>query len=117
MRFEWDAAKSKRNAEKRGVTFDEATTVFGDPLALTFDDVEHSGDEERYLTFGLSVAIRALVVAHTARGDTIRIISARPMTPRERSELPPNHWTPSLGAMMHLEVSDGEASIFSRVQA
>ena len=84
MRFEWDAAKSKRSAQKHGVTFDEATTVFGDPLALTFDDVEHSGDEERYLTFGVAATNRALVVAHTARGDTIRIISARSMTPRER---------------------------------
>ena len=86
MRFEWDAAKSKRNEAKHGVTFDEATTVFGDPLALTFDDVEHSVDEERFLTFGISAASRALVVAHTARGDTIRIISARPMTARERRD-------------------------------
>ena len=84
MRFEWDAAKAKGNEEKHGVTFDEATTVFGDPLALTFDDVEHSEGEPRYLTFGLSSGNRALVVAHTSRGDNIRIISARVMTPRER---------------------------------
>jgi uncharacterized DUF497 family protein len=84
MRFEWDAAKAKGNKEKHGVSFDEATTVFGDPLALTFDDVEHSEGEPRYLTFGLSSRTRALVVAHTARGDNIRIISVRAMTPRER---------------------------------
>ena len=86
MQFEWDAAKSQGNARKHGVTFDEAATVFGDPLALTFDDVEHSEGEPRYLTFGVSSGNRALVVAHTARGDKIRIISARAMTPRERRD-------------------------------
>jgi uncharacterized protein len=86
MHFEWDAAKAKGNEQKHGVTFDEATTVFGDPLALTFDDVEHSADERRYLTFGVSNDNRGLVVAHTSRGDTIRIISARTMTPRERRD-------------------------------
>jgi hypothetical protein len=84
MHFEWDAAKATGNEEKHGVTFDEAATVFGDPLALTFDDAEHSEGERRYLTFGISSNNRALVVAHTARGDNIRIISARVMTPRER---------------------------------
>lgn len=86
MYFEWDARKAKRNEEKHGVTFDEATTVFGDPLALTFNDYEHSVTEWRFLTFGLSVEGRALVVAHTARDAMIRIISARPMTPRERRD-------------------------------
>ena len=84
MRFEWDAATAKGNEEKHGVTFDESTTVFGDPLALTFADAEHSESEPRHLTFGLSSRNRALVVAHTSRGDNIRIISARVMTPRER---------------------------------
>jgi uncharacterized protein len=86
MRFEWDGQKSALNQRKHGVAFDEAATVFGDPLGLTFDDSEHSFDERRYLTFGFSTEQRALVVAHTSRGDTIRIISARPMTPRERRE-------------------------------
>lgn len=86
MYFQWDAAKSKRNEDMHGITFDEATTVFGDPLALTFDDIEHSTNEQRYLTFGISTEGRPLVVAHTARGDNIRIISARPMTPRERRD-------------------------------
>ena len=86
MDFEWDARKSRFNQDKHGVSFDEAATVFGDPLALTFGDAEHSGEELRYLTFGLSQAGRVLVVAHTSRGDTIRIISVRPMTPRERRD-------------------------------
>lgn len=84
MDFEWDATKSRFNEDKHGVSFDEAASVFGDPLALTFDDLEHSTQERRYLTFGLSAAGRALLVVHTSRGATIRIISARPMTPRER---------------------------------
>jgi uncharacterized protein len=84
MEFEWDAAKSRFNADKHGVSFEEASSVFGDPLALTFDDPAHSEAERRYLTFGVSGAGRSLLVAHTSRGDTIRIISSRPMTPRER---------------------------------
>jgi len=84
MEFEWDAAKSRINADKHGVTFEDASSVFGDPFALTFDDLTHSTAERRYLTFGVSVAGRSLVVVHTSRGDTIRIISSRPMTLRER---------------------------------
>ena len=83
MNFEWDAQKAEGNQAKHGVDFDEATTVFGDPLALTFDDLDHSDEENRFLTFGISSRNRPLVVAHTFRGDTIRIISARRMTPRE----------------------------------
>ncbi len=86
MKFEWSAHKARSNVAKHGVTFEEAREVFGDPLALTFDDVEHSTREPRHLTFGLSAANRPLVVAHTDRGDTIRIISARQMTPRERRD-------------------------------
>ena len=86
MDFEWSADKARSNVSKHGVPFEEAKEVFGDPLALTFDDIEHSADEPRYLTFGLSAANRPLVVAHTERGDTIRIISARHMTPRERRD-------------------------------
>jgi len=84
MEFEWDAWKSRLNEDKHGTSFDEAATVFGDPLALTFDDIVHSREERRYLTFGFSAPGRPLVVVHTSRGDTIRIISARPMTPHER---------------------------------
>lgn len=85
MEFEWSADKARSSLSKHGVTFEEAKEVFGDPLALSFDGVE-STRERRYLTFGLSAANRPLVVAHTERGDTIRIISARQMTPPERRD-------------------------------
>ena len=84
MEPEWDVAKSRVNERKHGVSFGEAASVFGDPLALTFEDIFHSFHERRYLTFGLSAVSRPLVVVHTSRGDTIRIISARLMTPHER---------------------------------
>jgi uncharacterized protein len=86
VQFEWDSRKAAANAAKHGVSFDEATTVFNDPLALTFDDPAHSQGEYRYLTFGVSAAQIALVVCHTDRDDTIRIISARRMTPKERRD-------------------------------
>jgi hypothetical protein len=84
--FEWDGRKASANQKKHGVRFEEAATVFGDPLTLTFRDPDHSGEEERYLTFGTSARNRLLVVAHTSRGDNIRLISARHMTPRERRD-------------------------------
>jgi len=86
MQFEWDAEKSRRNQDKHGVSFTEAATVLADPLAVTYADPAHSSLEDRYLTFGLSVTGTAVVVVHTSRGDTIRIISARRMTSRERRE-------------------------------
>jgi hypothetical protein len=85
MQFEWDARKDAANQRKHGIGFREAATVFGDPLATTFPDPEHSTSEQRYLTIGSPVQGRLLVVAHTERGNTIRIISARPVTPRERN--------------------------------
>ncbi|QDV91359.1 hypothetical protein RAS2_24550 [Phycisphaerae bacterium RAS2] len=85
MELEWDEDKAVRNVSKHGVEFAEAATVFGDALALTFLDPDHSEREERYLTFGHSIAGRLLVVAHTDRGDRIRIISARMATRRERA--------------------------------
>jgi hypothetical protein len=84
MEFEWDPRKDAANQRKHKVGFREATTVFGDPLATTFLDPEHSISERRYLTIGSSLTGRLLVVAHTERGGAIRIISARPATPRER---------------------------------
>ncbi|HBH01133.1 MAG TPA: hypothetical protein DDZ42_04290 [Candidatus Rokubacteria bacterium] len=84
MRFEWDPEKAAENLAKHGVSFEEAATVFRDALSATGSDPDHSVDEERFITFGLSTAGRLLVVAHTDRDDTIRIISARPVTPRER---------------------------------
>jgi uncharacterized protein len=70
---------------KHGVSFDEAATVFGDPLALTYFDPDHSDDEDRFLTFGISSTGDLLVVSHTDRDDKTRIISARQATRRERN--------------------------------
>lgn len=84
MEFEWDEWKAATNLKKHGVSFHEAGTVFGDPMAITFHDPGHSGTEQRFLTFGLSQADRRLVEAHTDRSRKIRIISARLMTEHER---------------------------------
>jgi len=83
-RFEWDAGKAISNLRKHNVSFREAATVFGDPLALTFSDPDHSGLEQRYLTFGVSEVQRYLVVAHTDRDNAVRVISARLMTRGEK---------------------------------
>jgi uncharacterized DUF497 family protein len=83
--FEWDHAKDVANQAKHGVAFKEASTVFGDPLAWFQPDEQHSQDEERFLLLGRSSANRLLAVLFTDRGaDMIRVISARPATPRER---------------------------------
>ena len=84
MHFEWDRAKAERNVKTRRVSFDEAVTVFYDPLTATFDDPDHSVGERRLITVGNSSRGRLLVVIHVARGDSIRIISARLTTARER---------------------------------
>lgn len=82
--FEWDNKKARQNLKKHGVSFEEAATVFGDPLSLTIDNQLHSEEEERFVTIGESNQRRLLVVVYTERGDNIRIISARVATPRER---------------------------------
>ena len=84
LTFEWDRRKADLNRKKHGVSFDEAATVFGDSLSLTIEDPLHSAGEERFVTIGDSTQGRLLVVIHTDRGDTVRIISARLATPRER---------------------------------
>ena len=84
MRFEWDREKAVWNRRKHGVSFDEAVTVFYDPLAATFDDPDHSGGERRLITVGYSAQGRLLVVCHTERRGAVRIISARRATARER---------------------------------
>jgi len=84
MDFEWDSKKAAANEHKHNVTFQEAASIFGDHLAITFADPDHSGNEQRYLTFGLSKDKRLLVVSHTDRGDKTRIISARLMDRKER---------------------------------
>ena len=85
MRFEWDPAKAAENLAKHSVSFQEAATVFHDPLSATGSDPDHSVGEERFVTFDISTTGRLLAVAHTDRDDTIRIISARPVTPGERT--------------------------------
>jgi uncharacterized DUF497 family protein len=82
--FEWDAKKATSNIKKHGVTFDEATTVFGDPLSLLMVDPGHSDDEQRYIVMGVSVRSRLLVVSFAERTPRTRIISARPATSKER---------------------------------
>jgi len=82
--FTWDVQKNSANLKKHGVEFREAATVFYDPLSTTFPDEDHSERERRFLTIGVSVRGSVLVIAHTEEGDTIRIISARMATPRER---------------------------------
>lgn len=84
MEFEWDPEKAARNLSKHGVEFSEAASVFGDPMAVTFHDPDHSDDEDRYLTFGFSNLGRILVVSHTDREERTRIISARIASRRER---------------------------------
>ncbi len=84
MEFEWDPDKSDINLSKHGVSFSEASTVFGDPLSLTNYDPDHSDDEDRYITMGESSNGQLLIVSHTDRDDLIRIISARRATRRER---------------------------------
>ena len=84
MRFEWDPAKARKNFQKRGITFEEASSVWYDPLAVTGADPDHSEAEERMVTFGVSTDGGLLVVAHTERGDALRIISARRATSHER---------------------------------
>ena len=84
VEFEWDVEKAARNLAKHAVAFHEAATVFGDPLALTYFDPDHSESEDRFLTFGNSSQRRLLVVSHTDRGNSTRIMSARRATRRER---------------------------------
>lgn len=90
MNFEWDPAKARTNRRKHRVAFEEAATIFGDSLALTFPDPDHSEEEQRFITIGTSSAKRVLIVAHTDRGDAIRIISARKATQRERKQYEEN---------------------------
>jgi uncharacterized DUF497 family protein len=84
MDFAWDPEKARRNHTKHKVTFEEAVTVFYDPFAATFDDPHHSIGERRLITIGSSSTGRLLVVSHTEKGKTLRIISARSATAQER---------------------------------
>jgi len=84
--FEWDAQKAEENLKKHGVAFEEALTVFADPLANIFDDPDHSRDERRELIIGHSAAQHLLIVSFTDRGRRTRIIGAREATARERKD-------------------------------
>ena len=84
MQSESNPIKARQNLRKHGVSFDQAVTAFYDPLSATFDDPDHSIDEQRCITVGLSSKGRLLVVAHVERGENTRIISARPATAHER---------------------------------
>jgi uncharacterized DUF497 family protein len=83
LKFSWDLEKAAGNRKKHDVSFEEATTVFGDPLSLTIPDPDHSDEETRFLIVGESIRQRLLVVSHTDEDDNIRIISARIATRRE----------------------------------
>ena len=90
MKTEWDRRKAARNERKHGVSFEEAATVFSNPLALIFDDDWHSELEEREIIIGHSTSGLLLIVSFTARGDAIRIISARLATAKEQREYEEN---------------------------
>ena len=86
LEFEWDQGKATANVHKHGVSFEEAITIFSDPNAITIADAEHSDAEDRFVDIGLSANGRVLVVVHTERGRSVRIISCRKATPAERSQ-------------------------------
>jgi uncharacterized DUF497 family protein len=84
MQFDWDEQKARSNLRKHRISFDEAKTVFDDPLYVDFYDPDHSLDEHRYIIIGESERGRLLIVAYTAHADGIRIINARRVTETER---------------------------------
>jgi len=86
LAFEWDERKARLNRRKHDVTFEEASTVFADPLSVTIYDPVHSEGGDRYIALGESQRRRLLVVVFTERGDRIRIISGRVATRRERTD-------------------------------
>jgi len=91
MKFQWDANKAKINLRKHGIRFEEAVTVFKDPLALIFDDEEHSQDEHREIIIGISATSKLLLVCFVERKeDVIRIITARPATTQEKKDYEEN---------------------------
>lgn len=86
MEFEWDENKAAANLSKHEVSFNEAKTVFEDPLFVIFYDPIHSSEEQRYIIIGQSDRKRVLIVAFTERGNVIRLISARKATRKERED-------------------------------
>ena len=84
IKFDWDPNKARRNLRKHRIDFDEASTIFADTLSITIPDPDHSDDQERWVTVGLSNRHRLLVVVHTEEGETIRLISGRRANRLER---------------------------------
>ena len=86
MIYEWNSAKAEQNLKKHGVSFDEASSVFRDPFALTIADTDRSLDEPRFITIRVTNKQRFVVVVHTDRADAVRLISARAATRKEKYE-------------------------------
>jgi uncharacterized DUF497 family protein len=86
IEFEWDPAKAAANLRKHGVSFEEASTAFSDPLSVTIPDPMHSEREKRFVLLGRTTANRLVVVVHVDRGARIRVIGARPATRKERRQ-------------------------------
>ena len=86
LQFEWDSKKAQSNKKKHGITFEGASTIFGDPLSITIPDPAHSISEDRFITIGTSINNKLIVVVHTDRDDIIRIISARKATRDEKNQ-------------------------------
>ncbi len=86
MTYEWDAEKARVNRRKHRISFEDAATVFLDPLALTFSDPDHSSDEVREITIGRTTQQQIVFISHCPRGDRVRIISARKATRGERKQ-------------------------------
>jgi uncharacterized DUF497 family protein len=84
VEFEWDPKKAAKNLRKHKVSFTEAATIFSDPLSVTVRDPDHSLEESRYITVGLSNRLRLVIVSHLDRGERTRIVSARQLTRGER---------------------------------
>jgi uncharacterized DUF497 family protein len=84
MRFEWDPKKELLNSRKHGISFAEAATVFDDSEAAIFDDEKHSEAERREIIIGISALSHTLLVSFTQRGESVRIISARPANKKEK---------------------------------
>ena len=114
MDFEWDDAKAEADERKHGVSFAEAMTVVADPLSLTGFDPDHSDDEDRYITMGLSAAGRLLLVSHTDRADRVRIISAREVSPTRAKGL--RRWRLSLIRPNRLTTNCGRSTTSARCE-
>ena len=84
LNFEWDETKAKKNLKNHKVSFDEAITVFSDPLSVTIPDPDHSENEQRFIDIGTSASGRVLIIVYTERKGGVRIISCRKATLRER---------------------------------